>query len=249
MMDCKTGLQQYFRQLAEEEPILILDRKSTPEIPETVNSNSERSEESVDDENLHKLVKLEQEVSTCTLCELSRTRHSVIFGVGNPHSRLLLIGEAPGADEDAQGIPFVGRAGKMLDKVLKDLKLERSELYIANILKCRPPGNRDPLPSEAAACLPYLLQQIELIQPDVIVALGKVAAVRLLKLSPNISVKSLRDSILEYRKRPFVVTYHPSYLLRYPGEKISVLKDMQVVLKLLSGEIKWQPGDMTKFLK
>ena len=121
------------------------------------------------------------------------------------------------------------------------MKLSRSQVYIANIVKCRPPENRDPKPEEAAACLPYLEEQIELINPDVIVALGKVAAVRLLNLDPMISVKAIREKIHNYRGRPFVVTYHPSYLLRSPSGKRPTWQDMQMVMKILSGEIKWDP--------
>ncbi len=176
----------------------------------------------------------------CTLCRLHSTRQKVVFGVGDPDADLMFIGEGPGAEEDRQGEPFVGRAGQLLDKILRAMNLRRSEVYIGNIIKCRPPGNRNPHPDEALACLPYLKQQIELIEPKVIVALGLVAAVYLLGLSPNVSVKSLRSRVYDYKGRPVVVTYHPAALLRSPAYKAPTWEDMQMVLKLLSGEIAHQ---------
>ncbi|NQT33656.1 uracil-DNA glycosylase [bacterium] len=228
MSDLKPDLLTYFRQLSEEEPVLILNRTLSPETE-------------VNNENVIRLSVLESKVQHCTLCELAKTRLNVVFGTGDPQARILFIGEAPGADEDRQGEPFVGRAGKLLNRILKAMNLERHQVYIANILKCRPPGNRDPNPDEAAACLPYLTQQIEFIQPDVIIALGKVAALKLLDMPPNTPVKSLRGRIFDYLGHPFVVTYHPAALLRNPGFKAPLWEDMQMVMKLLAGEIEWKP--------
>jgi len=162
---------------------------------------------------------LQQQVINCQLCELHATRTQAVFGVGNQHADWLIVGEAPGADEDRQGEPFVGRAGQLLNEMLKAIGLKREQVYIANILKCRPPNNRDPKPEEAASCSPYLQRQIELIQPKVILALGRIAAQRLLQ--SNTSLARLRGQVhhLESTQSPVIVTYHPTYLLRSPTEK------------------------------
>jgi len=172
----------------------------------------------------------------CVKCELSRTRHSVVFGEGAPDARLMFVGEAPGADEDAQGRPFVGRAGKLLDRMIAAMGLAREEVYIANILKCRPPGNRDPLPAEATACRPYLEAQINLIAPEFICCLGRHAAIRLLGREEPIS--RLRGAIHRYNERSrVIVTYHPAYCLRNPNSKRDVWQDLQVVM----GELGLEP--------
>jgi len=170
---------------------------------------------------------LERRVKNCTLCDLHRTRTQAVFGVGNPNADWLIVGEAPGADEDRQGEPFVGRAGQLLTAMLRAIGLAREQVYIANILKCRPPGNRDPRPEEEASCVPYLWRQIELIQPRLILALGRVAAQRLLQSSANLG--RLRGSVhrLEATGTPVIVTYHPAYLLRSPGEKRKAWQDLQ----------------------
>ena len=162
---------------------------------------------------------LEQRVRQCQLCDLHKTRTQAVFGVGNRNADWLIIGEAPGADEDRQGEPFVGRAGQLLNAMLKAIDLDREQVYIANILKCRPPGNRDPRPEEAASCTPYLWRQIELIQPRLILALGRVAAQRLLQSGSNLARLRGRVHQLEATGTPVIVTYHPAYLLRSPGEK------------------------------
>ena len=219
----------FLSQYAEGEPEVIFD--TAPEIL----SRTKRAEK-----RLQALAEMERRAMNCTLCRLHSTRQKVVFGVGDPDADLMFIGEGPGAEEDRQGEPFVGRAGQLLDKILRAMNLRRSEVYIGNIIKCRPPGNRNPHPDEALACLPYLKQQIELIEPKVIVALGLVAAVYLLGLSPNVSVKSLRSRVYDYKGRPVVVTYHPAALLRSPAYKAPTWEDMQMVLKLLSGEIAHQ---------
>jgi uracil-DNA glycosylase family 4 len=170
---------------------------------------------------------LAQQVANCQLCELHATRKQAVFGVGNQQADWLIIGEAPGAEEDRLGEPFVGRAGQLLNGMLKAIGLTREQVYIANILKCRPPNNRDPRPEEAACCSPYLQRQIELIQPRLILALGRIAAQRLLQT--NTSLARLRGKVhtLESTQSPVIVTYHPAYLLRSPAEKRKTWQDLQ----------------------
>lgn len=173
-------------------------------------------------------------VSACTRCALHKGRTQTVFGVGRRDADLLVIGEAPGADEDRQGEPFVGRAGQLLNAMLHAIGLPRSEVYIANILKCRPPGNRDPQPDEAAACTPYLAEQIALIKPRVILAVGRIAAQWLLQSDAPIG--RLRGRVTRYGESatPLVVTYHPAYLLRSPAAKATAWIDLCMVKDLLS---------------
>ena len=167
---------------------------------------------------------LAQTVATCTRCRLHSTRTQTVFGVGDPRATWLFVGEAPGADEDRQGEPFVGRAGQLLNSMLFALGLKREEVYIANVLKCRPPGNRDPQPDEVAQCEPFLIQQIALIRPRLIVALGRHAAHSLLKTEAPLS--KLRGQRLSYQQTPLIVTYHPAYLLRNPVDKRRAWDDL-----------------------
>jgi len=173
-------------------------------------------------------------VRACTLCGLHRGRTQTVFGVGKRDARLFVIGEAPGADEDRQGETFVGRARQLLNEMLRSIGLPRAEVYIANILKCRPPNNRDPEPSESATCTPYLEQQIELVQPRVLLAVGRIAAQWLLQTDTPIG--RLRGRAVSYgaRNTPLVVTYHPAYLLRSPLEKAKAWTDLCLVKDLLS---------------
>ncbi|MCH8301077.1 MAG: uracil-DNA glycosylase, partial [Candidatus Marinimicrobia bacterium] len=152
------------------------------------------------------------EIKECQLCPLGATRTKFVFGVGNPNADLMLIGEAPGRNEDLQGEPFVGRAGQLLDKILAAIKLSREEVYIANVLKCRPPNNRDPLKSESDTCQPYLKQQIELIKPKLILALGRVSGAWL--LGEDLALKDMRNKSYIYNGIEMMVTYHPAALLR-----------------------------------
>ena len=177
-------------------------------------------------------LQLEQAVSECTKCELHASRTQAVFGVGNNNARLLIIGEAPGRDEDLQGEPFVGRAGQLLNAMLAAIRLQREEVYIANILKCRPPNNRDPRPEEAHACSTWLQQQIELIQPEVILALGRIAAHNL--LNTDQSLGALRGRQHTYAGFPLIVSYHPAYLLRKPVEKRKSWQDLKRVKYLLN---------------
>ena len=171
-------------------------------------------------------------VRDCRLCGLCGTRTQTVFGVGNRNARLMVVGEAPGAEEDRQGEPFVGRAGMLLNAMLRAAGFERSEVFIANVLKCRPPNNRDPSDEEAERCLPYLRRQIELVSPEVILCVGRIAAQRLLETDTPIG--KLRGRVHRLDGRPVVVTYHPAYLLRSPGEKRKSWDDLKLALGVLS---------------
>lgn len=177
---------------------------------------------------------LRRKVAGCTRCGLQTTRTQTVFGVGNERAEWLVIGEAPGADEDAQGEPFVGRAGQLLNNMLKGIGLERSEVYIANILKCRPPNNREPKPEEAAHCTPYLERQVALISPRIILAVGRIAAQNLLQTDAPIA--RMRGRVYQYGVHgiPVVVTYHPAYLLRSPSEKRKAWADLQLAQDVLA---------------
>ncbi len=167
---------------------------------------------------------LAAQVRACQACRLHQTRTQTVFGVGNRQARWMVIGEAPGADEDAQGEPFVGRAGQLLNAMLRGIGLQREQVYIANVLKCRPPQNRDPLEDETVQCLPYLRQQILGVQPRLLLAVGRVAAQALLATATPIG--QLRGSVHEYAGVPLVVTYHPAYLLRSPTQKRKAWEDL-----------------------
>jgi uracil-DNA glycosylase family 4 len=169
-------------------------------------------------------------ICTCMKCPLGATRTKFVFGVGNPRATLMLIGEAPGADEDAQGEPFVGRAGQLLNKILEAIRFKREEVYICNILKCRPPGNRKPAPEEVEQCIPYLRKQIALIRPKLILCLGLTAAENLLQTKEGLG--KLRGRILQYEGIPLMVTYHPAALLRNPNWKRPAWEDVQAARKL-----------------
>ena len=183
---------------------------------------------------------LRERVAACTLCELHGTRTQTVFGVGNPQARWMFIGEAPGAEEDRQGEPFVGRAGQLLTSMLRALGFAREDVYIANVLKCRPPGNRDPRPEEARACRGYLERQIELVSPTLIVAVGRIAAQNLLETETPLARLRGQVHALGAERRPVLVTYHPAYLLRSPAEKRKAWQDLlfarQVFERLERGE-------------
>jgi DNA polymerase len=168
----------------------------------------------------------------CSRCKLHALgRRQVVFGVGNPQADLMFVGEAPGADEDAQGIPFVGRAGQLLTKIIEAIGLSRDNVYIANVIKCRPPQNRNPEQDEVDTCEPFLFQQIDVIKPKVVVALGTFAARALLRTLDPIS--RLRGRVYEYRGAKLIPTFHPAYLLRNPGSKREVWEDMKLVRELI----------------
>lgn len=180
--------------------------------------------------NKAKLLKeLEEKYNTCTNCVLHKERNKFCYGNGDPNAKLMIIGEGPGADEDRMGQVFVGRSGQLLTKMLKAIDLTREEVYIANIVKCRPPNNRNPLSEEKSACLPYLDEQIAIIQPDLVLMLGKVAAVTLLEIDQTL--KAFRESTHEYRGIKTYVSYHPSALLRNPNWKKFAWIDLQKLQK------------------
>lgn len=178
---------------------------------------------------------LAKEVRDCTRCALHAGRRQTVFGVGNRSADLLVVGEAPGQEEDRRGEPFVGRAGQLLNSMLRAIGLQRETIYIANILKCRPPNNRDPRPEEALACTPYLNRQIALIEPRVILALGRISAQWLLQ--SDLPVGRLRGKIMELSTGaiPLVVSYHPAYLLRSPAAKAKAWQDLCLVKSVLEG--------------
>lgn len=172
-------------------------------------------------------------VARCRACTLHETRIQTVFGVGNRQADLMVIGEAPGADEDRQGEPFVGRAGQLLNLMLRAIGLGREQVFIANVLKCRPPGNRDPLPDEVAHCQGFLQRQMELLEPKAILSVGRISAQNLLKTTEAIGRLRGRIYNLGVRQVPMVVTYHPAYLLRSPEEKAKAWQDLQVLAELL----------------
>jgi DNA polymerase len=206
-------------QIAIEEPLLF----DLPVAPKTPITTEEWG-------NSKSLDELNARICNCTKCGLGYTRTKFVFGVGNPKASLMLIGEAPGADEDAQGEPFVGRAGQLLNKILEAIHFKRSDVYICNILKCRPPSNRKPTLEESELCKPYLKKQIELIKPKVILCLGLTAAENLLGTTESMS--RLRGRVMQYEGVPVMITYHPAALLRNPNWKRPAWEDVQAVKKL-----------------
>jgi len=193
--------------------------KNEPECPDRIENSG----------TLDELYRISKE---CHNCALGAGRANYVFGVGNPRAEILFVGEAPGAEEDRLGEPFVGRAGQLLNRILAAMKLKREDVYITNILKCRPPGNRDPLPEEAETCEPILFQQIRLIQPKIVCCLGRIAAQRLLQT--NMSLGKMRDRWFDYHGTALLVTYHPAALLRNPEFKRPMWDDMQKLLKKLA---------------
>ena len=179
------------------------------------------------------LAAVRADIGDCTRCKLHTLgRTQIVFGVGNPDADLMFVGEAPGRDEDLQGFPFVGRAGQLLTKIIEAIALKREDVYIANVIKCRPPENRNPEPDEVATCEPFLFRQIDIIKPKVIVALGKFGAQTLLRTLDPIS--RLRGRVFDYRGAKLIPTFHPAYLLRNPSSKREVWEDMKLVRSLLT---------------
>lgn len=179
------------------------------------------------------LDEIRKEMGDCQRCKLHRTRHTLVFGEGNKKAKLMIVGEGPGYDEDLQGKPFVGKAGQLLTKILESIHLRRDEVYIANIIKCRPPQNRNPEPDEIQSCSPFLLKQIEAIRPRIICALGTFAAQTLLQTESKIS--TLRGRFHDLRGIKVMPTYHPAYLLRNPERKKDVWEDMKKIVEALKG--------------
>ena len=222
-----TLLQQYYLQQMGVD--IYIDRNHAVSLPAEKPVPPQAVREGFDEQAWEQL---QRQVSTCTRCELHRSRTQTVFGVGNAQADWLIIGEAPGAEEDRQGEPFVGRAGKLLNNMLLAIGLQRKQVFIANILKCRPPRNRDPLPAEVASCEDYLRRQIEMIQPKIILAVGRVAAQNLLKIDTPIGrMRGQRYTWLP-GNIPVIVTYHPAYLLRSPREKRKVWQDLQLATRI-----------------
>lgn len=182
-------------------------------------------------DRLAALQAIQEDIGICTRCALHAGRHTIVFGQGDPNARLMFVGEGPGADEDAQGLPFVGRAGQLLNNMIVAMGLKREQVYIANVVKCRPPANRTPEPVEANTCLPFLMRQIGIIRPQVIVALGATAATYL--LGQRQPLASLRGRIHAVHGSSLIVTYHPAYLLRDPRQKKEAWADLQIAMREL----------------
>jgi uracil-DNA glycosylase len=197
-------------------------RFSVPDIPDALKGPSESGA----------LDGVRTDLGDCRRCALHGGRKNIVFGEGNPHAGLVFVGEAPGADEDAQGRPFVGRAGQLLTKIIEAMKMQRQDVYICNILKCRPPGNRNPESGEIAACEPFLVKQLESIRPKVICALGTFAAQTLLK--SDVAISLLRGRFHRYHDILLMPTYHPAYLLRNPSQKRQVWEDVQQIMNMLA---------------
>jgi len=174
---------------------------------------------------------IREDLGNCTRCALHKGRNTIVYGVGNPAARLMFVGEGPGADEDAQGLPFVGRAGQLLNNMIAAMGLTREECYIANVVKCRPPGNRTPEPEEANTCSPFLFRQIDVVRPQVLVALGATAATYLLGARQPLA--GLRGRVHAFRGMSLIVTYHPAFLLRDPRQKKEAWGDLQIAMKEL----------------
>ncbi len=180
------------------------------------------------------LEQIRQDLGDCTRCQLHSRRRNLVFGVGNASADLMFVGEAPGQEEDSQGIPFVGPAGQLLTRIIQAIDMSREDVYIANVVKCRPPGNRDPEPAEMDTCLPFLVRQIQSVRPRVICTLGRVATQAL--LSTDKSLRQLRGRTFSFANAVVIPTYHPAYLLRYPEKKRETWEDMKLVRRLLHDE-------------
>lgn len=211
---------------------------SSEDMPEKIQKNTKANNTQQTDTSISglNLTQLKQCVQDCTACELHKTRTQTVFGVGNTQADIMVIGEAPGYYEDQQGEPFVGRAGQLLNAMFQSIGLSREEIFIANILKCRPPNNRDPLPSEVESCTKFLQQQINLIQPKVLCAVGRVAG-RFL-LNTELSLARLRNQTHYYggTRSPLIITYHPAYLLRNPSAKAQSYSDLLRLKEIIASE-------------
>ena len=215
-----TPMPRHRQSPPENEPVLFEPHSAAP--PDAAAGEAWGRAATIDE--------LEAAICNCMKCPLGTTRTKFVFGVGNPRATFMLVGEAPGADEDAQGEPFVGRAGQLLTKILEAIHFTRDEVFICNILKCRPPGNRKPLPEEVDRCIPYLRRQVALVKPKLIVCLGLTAAESLLQTTEGLG--KLRGRVLQYEGTPLMVTYHPAALLRNPNWKRPAWEDVQAARKL-----------------
>ena len=231
-------------QIANEEAILpkptpkpelraSIPASSAPLIPLVKTASFFEQLERVPDDTL---LRIRADIGDCTRCRLHKKRTHIVFADGNPKADLVFVGEGPGADEDATGIPFVGRAGKLLTQMIQAMGLQREDVYICNVVKCRPPENRQPEPDEVTTCSPYLVRQLEVVNPKVIVCLGATAAQTLLETTTGIS--KFRGQWLDFRGKKLLATYHPAYLLRNPAAKSEVWKDLQKVMAELGLQVK-----------
>ncbi len=200
-------------------------------LPQADSTDGSSSSGAKEDDKEARLSALYRSALECRACDLYKTRTNLVFGEGNPYAELVFVGEAPGRDEDLQGRPFVGRAGEVLTRLINKMGFDRSDVYIANVLKCRPPNNRNPLPSEIFACRHFVLEQLEIIRPKVICTLGKFSTSLL--LGRNVGIKSVRGQVFDWRGMKVVPTFHPAYLLRNPKDKVLVWQDAQLILNLL----------------
>ncbi|HET9182440.1 MAG TPA: uracil-DNA glycosylase [Candidatus Angelobacter sp.] len=225
------GIYDFYRRPVDEGAEVLM--QAAAEETAEPNANAHESAEALPiiHDKPATLASIRDDIGDCTRCRLHKGRTKLVFGVGNPEAELMFVGEGPGADEDAQGEPFVGRAGQLLNNMISAMGLKREEVYIANVVKCRPPGNRTPEKDECDTCSPFLLRQIEVVKPKVIVALGAVAAKNLLAV--NDSMANLRGRWYDFRGARLAVTYHPAYLLRDPRQKKEAWKDLQMVMKYL----------------
>ena len=244
------GIHDFYRRpVKKSDPALVAAAPSIiPELPETVADMPRTRPAATADQPTDRVSALRlirEEIGDCTRCRLHKQgRKQIVFGVGNPHADLMFIGEAPGADEDEKGEPFVGRAGQLLTNMIKAMGLRREDVYIANIIKCRPPGNRTPERDECETCSPFLMQQIKVISPKAIVALGAVAAKTLLAV--NAPMSELRGNWYDFRGTKLAVTYHPAFLLRDPRQKKETWKDLQMVMKELGLQIPEKASEHTE---
>jgi uracil-DNA glycosylase family 4 len=209
-------------------PTIVAAKLAVPAGPSLFQSTSKVAGET--------LLTIREDLGECTRCKLHKARNKIVFGDGSSTARLVFVGEGPGADEDKQGLPFVGRAGKLLTQMIEAMGLQRSDVYICNVVKCRPPENRQPEKDEVAACSPFLFRQLDVLQPQVIVCLGSTAAQTLLQTNRGIS--QFRGEWLDFRGFKMMATYHPAYLLRNPAAKSEVWKDLQKVMAELGLEVK-----------
>jgi len=217
----------------EESSVLLQADVSAPAVPDNAEPTGPAKAGRYVLTPVEDLAAVRADIGDCTRCKLHTLgRSQIVFGVGNPQADLMFVGEAPGADEDIQGVPFVGRAGQLLTKIIEAIGMKREDVYIANVIKCRPPQNRNPEPDEVETCEPFLFRQIDVIKPKVIVALGKFGAQTLLRTLDPIS--RLRGRVFEYRGAKLIPTFHPAYLLRNPSSKREVWEDMKLVRKLLA---------------
>ena len=240
------GIYDFYRRETREIQIQPEEREPLPKAKAVVKVSAPaevtaRPESAISDP-AQALLAIREDLGDCTRCRLHKQgRKQIVFGVGNPKAELMFIGEAPGADEDTQGEPFVGRAGQLLNNMIKAMGLRREDIYIANIIKCRPPGNRTPERDECETCSPFLMRQIATIKPKVLVALGAVAAKTLLAI--NSPMSELRGHWYDFRSTKLAVTYHPAFLLRDPRQKKEAWKDLQMVMKELGLKVPERSAD------